>query len=102
MGECASELDECWASARAGVADPVARAGSARGRAVVGVRQLAAVEGQAAATDALGQPGLQALQLRDALVDAGAPGGGELGPVAAPRHTVRGKLRELLADLVEA
>src|ERR671918_585076 len=54
-------------------ADPVARAGPGAARAVTRVRELAAVERQAAAADALGQAELEALELGDALVDARAP-----------------------------
>ena len=51
------------------VADPVARAGSEAGGAVVGIGELAAVEREAAAADAFRQPELQALQFGDPVVD---------------------------------
>ena len=51
------------------VADPVARAGSEAGDAVVGIGELAAVEREAAAADAFRQPELQALQFGDPVVD---------------------------------
>ena len=56
-------------SARGWVADPVARAGSQAGGAVVGICELAAVEREAAAADAFRQPQLQALQFGDPVVD---------------------------------
>ena len=78
-------------------------AGRGRGGSPVArVCQLAAAQGETAAADALGQALLEALQLGDPLVDAGAPRGRELRPVAARRHAVGGQLVELLADLVEA
>jgi hypothetical protein len=58
-------LTSTWAL----VADPVARAGSEAGGAVVGIGELAAVEREAAAADAFRQPQLQALQFGDPVVD---------------------------------
>src|SRR5262249_19333166 len=83
------------------IADPVAGAGTAARGAVAGVREPAAVEGEAAAADALPQPAAEPLELRDPLVDPGHPGPGEPCPVAPARHAVRVELGELGADLVE-
>ena len=57
-------------SAHRPIADPVTRAGPQAGGAVAGVGELTAVEREAAAADALGEPELQALELGDALVDS--------------------------------
>jgi len=88
-------------SARWPVADPVARAGTESGGAVTGVCEPAAVEGQAAAADALGEPELEALELRDAVVDSRRPRGRETRPVAACGRVMGRKLRELGTDLLE-
>src|SRR4051794_31576246 len=83
------------------VADPVARPRPEAGGAVAGVRQVAAVERQAAAADALGQAALQAPELGDPLVDPRAPRRREAVPVAAGRGAVGRQLGELGADLLE-
>jgi len=57
------------------VADPVARAGTETGCAVVGVRELAAVEREATTADALREAELEPLELGDPLVDPRTPGG---------------------------
>jgi hypothetical protein len=88
-------------SAHRPVADPVARAGAEAGSTVVGVGELAAVERETAAADALGEPELQALELGDALVDPRAPGGREVRPVLAGGGMVWRELRELKTDLLE-
>ena len=62
-------------SAQRAIADPVTWAGPEAGGAVAGVGELSAVEREAAAADALRVPELQALQLRDAVVDPRTPGG---------------------------
>ena len=64
-------------SAHRPIADPVARARPEAGSTVAGVGELTAVEREAAAADAFGEPEFQALELGDALVDPRAPGGGE-------------------------
>ena len=83
------------------VADPVARAGPVARGAVVRVGQAAAVERQAAAADALGQPRPEALELGDPVVDAVGPRARQALPVAARGGAVGRELGELLADLVE-
>jgi len=83
------------------VVDPVARAGSEAGGAVVGIGQLAAVEREAAAADAFRQPELQALQFGDPVVDPRGPGGGESRPVSARGRLMKRKLGKLGADLIE-
>jgi hypothetical protein len=55
------------------IADPVARARPEAGGAVAWVGKLTAIEREAAATDALGEPELQALELGDALVEPRPP-----------------------------
>ena len=90
-----------FAVAAGRIAEPVARPGAEAGGAIVGIGELAAVEREAAAADALGEARLQALQLGDPLVDAAAPGGGEPRPVRRVGDTVRGQLGELGGDLVE-
>ena len=60
-----------WRSARPrpAIADPVARAGAVLPGAVGRVHQVAALERETAAADALAQPALQPLQLGDARVE---------------------------------
>ena len=65
------------------------------GRAVLGVRDRAAVEREAAAADALGQADLQPLELGDPLVDARRPAARQARPVAPGRRAVGGQLGEL-------
>ena len=72
-------------SARRPVADPVARAGTESGGAVAGVAGPAAVEREAAAAGALGEPELEALELGDAVVDPRRPRCRAPRPVAAGR-----------------
>ncbi len=79
------------------IADPEARARARARRTVARVRELAAFEREAAAADALGQPGLEALELGDPLVDAARPGAREPRPVASRRGLVRREPRELVA-----
>src|SRR5688500_13688817 len=84
------------------VANPVAGARPKACRAVVRVRELAAVEREAAAADALGQPGTQALELGDAVVDPGGPLARKARPVAAGGGAVWRQLGQLAADLLQA
>src|SRR4029079_96539 len=81
--------------------DPVARAGPEARGVVARVRQLAAVEREAAAADALRQPELEALELGDPLVDPRLPRRGEPRPVAPAGSVVRRELGQLVSDLVE-
>src|SRR5919198_4790830 len=79
-------------SRRRAVADPVARPRTEAGRPVSRVREPAALQREAAATDALGEADLEALELGDAGVDALRPGAREARPVAACRRVVAGQL----------
>src|SRR6185295_3329626 len=88
-----------WRSLR--VAEPVPRPRPAPRRAVARIGQLAALEREAAATDALGEAGLQALELGEPFLDARRPLARQAGPVAPPRHVVRRQPGELGADLVQ-
>ena len=93
------------ASARRAVADPVTRAGAAPAGAVAWIGEPAAVERQAPATDAFGQPAPEPLQLGDALIDPRGPrcaqgatshGGSAPAPGAAspaPRRSRPGSAR---------
>src|SRR5688572_8840131 len=56
-------------AAQGTVADPVAGTGTAGGRAVVGIREPAAIEREAAAADAFREAVLEALELGDPLID---------------------------------
>src|SRR5581483_7207698 len=80
---------------------PIARSGAAARRDVARVGKLAAVERQAAAADALGEPGAQPFELGDARLNALRPGGGQLRPVVPLRHAVARQAGELVADLLE-
>ena len=88
-------------AALAPVAEPEAWPGTQAGHTIAGIGELAAVEGEAPAADALGQTGLEAAELCDSLVDPGLPAPGEARPVAASRCSVTRKPRELDADLLE-
>src|SRR5437588_1479627 len=83
------------------VADPVARSWSEARGAVLRIRELAAVERQTAAPDALRQAGLQPLELGDARIDPGAPTRGQPRPVAPIGRPVGRELGELRANLLE-
>src|SRR5579875_588720 len=83
------------------IADPEAGAGAAGPGAVARIGERTAVERQAAAADALGEAGAQALELRDALVDPCGPCAREARPVPPAGGAVRGQLLELGGDLVE-
>ena len=65
------------------------------------VRKATPVDRQAAATDALGKPGPQALQLGDALVDALCPLARQPRPIPTRRHAIGWQLGELGADLLK-
>ena len=82
---------------RPGIADPVARARAGTTRAVSGVGELAAVQREAAAADALREPGAQPLELGDPLIDPGRPAARQPRPVAAVGASVRRELGELSA-----
>src|SRR5688572_2639243 len=88
-------------SARPPVRHPVSRPRSEPGGAVAGVGEMAAIERQAAAADALGEPSPEAFQLGDALLDTGGPGAGKPGPVVSGRYPFRGKPGQLAGDLVQ-
>jgi hypothetical protein len=94
-------IEGVGSGAERAVADPVSRPRPEPRRPVLGVGQLAAVERQAPAPDALRQPELDALELCDLGVDASGPAAREARPVAAGRRAVRRQLGELRADLVE-
>src|SRR5690606_17936280 len=75
-------------AAGAGRADAGVDAAGARAfgaEAVVGVGEGAAVEGEAAAADAVGEVVAEPLELLDAVVELAAPGGRQVGPVVAGR-----------------
>src|SRR5436190_9787789 len=68
---------------------------------ITGIRELAAVERQAAAANAFGEPGAQPFELGDARLDAFRPAGRQLRPVLALRHPVARQPGELGANLLE-
>ena len=74
------------------VAEPEARPGPEASHAVARVGELAAVEREAAAADALGETGLEAIELCYSLVDPGLPAPREARPVARPGARSRGSL----------
>ena len=94
-----------WAGAirtrPAASAEPIPRAGPPAPGAVGRIGQLAAVDRQASAANAFGQPGPQALELGDPLVDPLLPLARQTCPVATGGYAVGGKLGELLADVPE-
>src|SRR3954451_9885958 len=83
------------------VSDPEARARARARGAIAGVHELAALEREAAAPDALSESGLEPLELGDALVDAACPGRREARPVVPGGSRVRRKPVELARDLAE-
>src|SRR5712691_11642865 len=94
------ERQSCPACATA-VPVEVVRTGAERGCLVVGVEESAAVDGEAAAADAGGEPVPECLQARNAAVDVGAPGAGQAFPVAPGGCPAGGEGVERLADLFE-
>src|SRR5437764_3479578 len=86
---------------RRAVADPVTGAGSEARSPVVRVGKAAAVERQAAASDAALKARPQPLKLRDALVDSRSPVSRKARPVAPRGRPVGGKLRKLVGDLLQ-
>ncbi len=70
------------------------RSGTALGRLVVGVQELAGVDREAAAADAGREPVAECLEGGDAPVDVLTPAAGEPLPVAAGRGAVSGEGRE--------
>jgi hypothetical protein len=89
------------ASARRAVADPVARAGAEAGCPVAGIGEPAALDREAAASDAFGEPKLETLELGDALIDPRCPCARETRPISSGRRAVRRQLDKFRADLVE-
>ena len=73
-------------------------AGAGGGEFVVGVGQVARVQGQATAADAVGQVIAQTSELFDAGVEFVAPLGGDRGPVLAGGGAVVGQLVQGLTD----
>jgi hypothetical protein len=95
-GMCAASTQarsgDVGASAGRAVAYPVARAGAEASCPVAWVGELAALDRETAAADALGQPVLEALELRDALIDPGGPRARETRPISAGWRAVRRQL----------
>src|ERR1041385_8481118 len=89
-------------SAARPVSNPVSRTWPETRGSIVGVRQLAAIERQTAAADALGQSRPQPLELRDSLIDARSPLSREAGPVAPGWDAVGRQFGELRPDFVKA
>ena len=82
-------------------ADPKSGSGTASRDTILGVCKSTAIQRQAPATDAVGEPGLEALQLVDPLIDPLPPTAGKAGPVAARRYTIGRQPCQLATDLLE-
>ena len=80
---------------------PISRASATAAGAIAWIRELTSIERQASATDALGQPLLHPFQLRDALIDAPCPTGGQLGPIRTVGGAIAGQSRKLYPDFVQ-
>src|SRR5262249_2907424 len=93
--------DFIWISGRSLLTYPISGTGTRAGSPVVRIRQLAAVERKTPATDALGEPALEAFELFDAGVDPLPPPFREPLPVAPPWHTLAGKFVQLGSDLLQ-
>ena len=105
----------CWRSAGSGpplgmLPSALSRRGGRRpssaardraGGAIVRIGQLAALQRQTAAADALGQPRLETLELGDLVVDPARPAARQPRPVALVRGSIGRQLCELAADLLE-
>ncbi len=89
------------AAAGRAVSDPEPRPRPGGADAVPWIGELATVEGQAAAADAVREAGLQPLELDDPPLDPVAPCARQSGPVASRRDRVDGQLGELDSDLLE-
>src|SRR4051812_24956434 len=83
------------------VADPVAGPRTGAGDTVLRVGQAALLQRQAAAADALREPVLQALQFRDALLDAARPPAGQLRPIGTLGDAIARQPLQLAGNLVE-
>jgi hypothetical protein len=83
------------------VADPVAGAGPSGGGAIARIREMTAIEREAAATDALGESEFEPLKLGDSLIDPRPPRARELGPVAARGGAVGRELGQFRANLLK-
>src|ERR1700722_1239535 len=79
---------------RGGVAEPGSGTGSTRCEPVARIDELAPIQRQAPAADALVEPFLQPLQLADPLVDACRPRAREPQPVAGLGHTITREFAE--------
>src|SRR5688572_2451818 len=84
-----------------GVADPVARAGTAARRAILRIRQPARLQRETAAPDAACKAFLQALQLGNPLVHPRVPSGRQSRPVGPLGDAVRRQPCQLGADFLE-
>jgi hypothetical protein len=58
-------------------------------------------EGEAAAADAVGEAGAEALEVGDLRVDAALPGEGDAVPFGGGGHVVGGQVGQRVADLVQ-
>src|SRR5690606_38927799 len=90
-----------WAASFVLVADEVAGPAAVLSGVVVGVEQAAGPQRQAAAADAAVEAVAQALDEGDLLVEAGAPGARDAGPVVLGGGARVGQLGQGVADLVE-
>jgi hypothetical protein len=81
--------------------NPIARTGTTARGPIAGIRELTAVQGEAATTDAFGKTRPQALELADTFVDACGPPARQRGPIRALRHTVVRELGQFRTDLLE-
>src|SRR5688500_13628323 len=84
-----------------GAREPESRAGTRSADAVSGIGELALLQGETAAADALRESLPQPFELGDAIVNPSGPPGRQLRPVGALRHAIVRALRQLHADLIE-
>ena len=81
--------------------NPITWTGTASRRSVARIRELASIQGEATAPDALGEAVLHPFEFRNALVDPPRPSRGQLRPVGAIRRPVPRQPRELNSDFLQ-
>jgi hypothetical protein len=82
-------------------AKPITGPGSRATGSISWIRKLAPVDRKATTSDASGEPGLEALELADPLINASHPFARKARPVASGRDPFGGKFREFSADFLK-
>jgi|SRR5215467_4224712 len=83
-------------------ANPITGPGSRAPGSIGWIRKLAPVDRKATTSDACGEPGLEALELTDPLVNASHPFSRQARPIASGRNPIGGEFGEFSADFLKA